>query len=76
MSDPRTTKIAVEEVALHRARLREINRLDFDAIEWTVKGEVAPVDIISREDWKTIGLNNTNFPEFYDFDIQKMRHDQ
>lgn len=69
-----TTKIAVEEVAVLRARLNEINHIPFDEIEWIVNGVVAPVDIVSAKDWKFTGLNNTNFPELYDFDIQELKH--
>jgi len=56
-------RVDVERIRELKAALAEINRLDFDSIEWFEGGEKIEVDPEELEDWKFTGLNNTNFVE-------------
>ena len=68
----KTTKISVEEVAILRSRLREINCIPFEQIVWLKGGIEQMVDIVSSKEWDCIGLNNTDFPDFYNFENQTL----
>jgi len=54
-------RVDVEEVRLLRARLAEINQLDFDKIEWFENDEKVFVSGQQKQEWKEIGLSNTEF---------------
>ena len=54
-------QVAIEEVKALKARLREINKLDFENIEWTENGVPLVIDKRCVEGWEEIGLNNSDF---------------
>lgn len=56
-----TVEVRVEEVRELRRRLREINKLDFQTIKWTMNGEELSFDKSVLDRWEKVGLNNDGF---------------
>ncbi len=44
--------------------LKEINKEDILNIQWTLNGQPVQVSMQSLEEWKFIGLNNSEFPKY------------
>lgn len=66
-------KIAFELVeALNNLR-RNINRIDFNDVIWTKDDKSIEIPQEVKREWEFIGLNNTDFPEFYDVSQKKLR---
>ena len=57
------TEIAIEEVQALIARVREINRIEFNEIEWTKDGKPMDIPENIREEFQFIGLSNVAFIE-------------
>jgi hypothetical protein len=57
--------VSVEEVRALKARLREINSLDFDEINWTLLGESLPITKAESEYWQYVGLSNADFVAYH-----------
>lgn len=57
------TQVDCDEVRRLKARLREINKLEFAEIEWMQDGKPASFDPKAQLNWAFIGLNNTDFVE-------------
>lgn len=58
------TRVKCEEVEALYARLAEINAIPFRDIQWTRRGKPLAVSEKTIDDWKFVGLCNTNFVEF------------
>lgn len=58
-------KVDMHEVVEMKAWLRYINTKDLDQIVWTKNGEVIDISKELIEDFKYMGLNNTDFVDFY-----------
>jgi len=60
-------KVSIEHVLELRKQLSEINKLDFDEIEWTKKGKVLEIPKDVKRGFELIGLSNTDFitSEYY-----------
>lgn len=54
-------QVSIEEVKQLKARIKEINLLNFDDIEWTENGSPLIIDKRCINDWAEIGLNNVDF---------------
>lgn len=56
------TIVLCEEVRALKKRLKEINDIPFDEIEWVDKdGQPAKVTDEQKREWQFIGLNNADF---------------
>lgn len=60
-------KIEIEEILKIKERLREINSIDLNKIEFTEGGKVIDINPKYIEEFRFIGLNNSDFiyTEFY-----------
>lgn len=58
-------RVDIEEVAALKGRLREINQLDFEDIEWYENGVKREFPQSDLDDWKYIGMNNTCFVDVH-----------
>lgn len=54
-------QVNFEELARVKMYLREINNTPLDKIEWLYKGQKLDIKVHFIEDWKYVGLNNTDF---------------
>ncbi len=54
-------QISINEIKHIKARLKEINLLNFEDIEWTEDGSPLTIDNRCIYDWEEIGLNNIDF---------------
>lgn len=67
--------VNVEEVRALKARLREINRVPIEQIEWHEGGQKLELDPDLVADWSFMGMNNADFidTEYYKEDPEMLR---
>jgi hypothetical protein len=57
-------RIYMSELRAQQARRNEINSIPFDEIEFWDNNQPVEIPEILKQEWKHIGLNTTDFPEF------------
>lgn len=55
-------RVNLRELQEYSRWRQEINAADIEDIIWVLDGEEVNVPSISIEEWKFLGLNNTDFP--------------
>jgi hypothetical protein len=60
MEEERMTQVDCEEIRRLKARLREINALPFEEIEWMEGDKPAKFNPQAQLNWAFIGLNNAD----------------
>ncbi len=54
-------RVDVLEVLSLKTKIREINSVPFDEVEWTLKGNPFPVSQHDLDEFKLTGLSNFNY---------------
>ena len=57
-------KVNIEEIAIIRKRLIEIDQTSIDDIEWYKDGVKIDPTEEQLEEWKFLGLSNSYFPDY------------